>query len=269
MAGLIIAGLLIFASALDQEPTISAGKKDADGFVVHEVQSPYQAGKTQIRVLLPDRMEAGKRCRVIYLLPVEAGRESVYGDGLIEAKKRDLHNKYQVIFVAATFSHLPWYADHPTRAEVRQESYFLQVVLPFIEKNYPVVPGPGGRWLLGFSKSGWGAFSLLLRHPDVFGKAAAWDAPLMMAQPNRFGMGDIFGTQANFEKYQITRLLEQNAARLKEDPGRLILLGYGSFRDHHQRAHALMTRLGIAHQNRDGPAQNMTGIAAGWRKPWN
>ena len=104
----------------------------------------------------------------------------------------------------------------------------------------------------GFSKSGWGAFSLLLRRPDVFSKAAAWDAPLMMAQPNRFGMGEIFGTQANFEKYQITSLLEKNSRAL-QDSDRLILLGFGSFRDQHVQAHALMKKLGIRHEYRDGP----------------
>ena len=51
---------------------------------------------------------------------------------------------------------------------------------------------------IGFSKSGWGAFSLLLRHPEVFGRAAAWDAPLMLEQPNRYGMGAVFGSQENF-----------------------------------------------------------------------
>ena len=42
------------------------------------------------------------------------------------------------MFVAPTFSHLPWYADHPTKPEIRQETYFLKVVVPFIDKTYPV-----------------------------------------------------------------------------------------------------------------------------------
>ena len=67
----------------------------------------------------------------------------------------------------------------------------------------PVQTVPAGRLLLGFSKSGWGAFSLLLRHPDVFGRAAAWDAPLMMNKPGPYGSGDIFGTPENFARYQI------------------------------------------------------------------
>jgi S-formylglutathione hydrolase FrmB len=241
---------------------VSEAKKDGNGFLVHEVRSPYHAGVTHIRVLLPDKLEPDKRYPVVYVLPVEAGNENRFGDGLLEIKKQNLHNKLQVIFVAPTFSHLPWYADHPTKADIRPETYFLRVVMPFIEKLYPVHAKASGRLLLGFSKSGWGAFSLLLRHPDVFGKAAAWDTPLMMTRPDRFGMGDIFGTLENFEKYQITKLLEANAGKLQKEK-RLILLGHGNFRDHHEKAHALMTGLKIAHEYRDGPARKHD-----WHSGW-
>ncbi len=242
--------------------SIAEAKTDANGFLVHAVRSPYQAGVTHIRVLLPDKLEPGKRYPVIYVLPVEAGNENRYGDGLAEIKKHDLHNKLQAIFVAPTFSHLPWYADHSTKVDIRQETYFLKVIVPFIAKTYPVQTGPHGRLLLGFSKSGWGAFSLLLRHPDVFGKAAAWDAPLMMTRPDRFGMGEIFGTQANFEKYRITRLLESQAGKLGKEQ-RLLVIGYGNFRDHHEQAHALMARLEIPHAYRDGPARKHD-----WHSGW-
>src|SRR5262245_35211441 len=200
-------GQLSPADAGGEGVKVSEAKKDEGGFLVHEVRSPYQAGTTQIRVLVPDRLEKEKRYPVVFVLPVEAGSESRFGDGLKEVHKRDLHNKHKAIFVAPTFSHLPWYADHPTKAEVRQESYLLKVVVPFVEKSYPVRAEAGGRLLLGFSKSGWGAYSLLLRHPDIFGKAAAWDAPLLMDQPGPYDSGDIFGTQENFEGYRITRLL--------------------------------------------------------------
>ncbi len=242
--------------------TISAGKKDANGFLVHEVRSPYQAGVTRIRVLLPDQMEPGRRYPVVYVLPVEAGDENRYGDGLLEVKKHNLHNKLRVIFVAPTFSHLPWYADHPTKPDLRQETYFIQVVVPFIEKTYPAEARAAGRLLLGFSKSGWGAFSLLLRHPDRFGKAAAWDAPLAMARPDRYGMGEVFGTQENFEKYRIAGLLEARAGDLQKEK-RLMLYGYGNFRDQHVQAHTLMTRLQIAHENRDGPPRRHD-----WHSGW-
>ncbi|MBI2803759.1 MAG: hypothetical protein HYX68_02090 [Planctomycetes bacterium] len=217
------------------------------GIRTHRIESEYQAGASEIRVLLPDRMEKGKRYPVLYVLPVDAKNSRRWGDGLAEIKKHNLHNKYHVICVEMRFSHMPWYADHPTDAKIRQEAFFLKVVLPFIEKHYPVSVV---RWLLGFSKSGWGAFSLLLRHPDLFAKAVAWDAPLMMAMPNRFGMGEIFGTQANFEKYQLTKLLEMRAKTLGKEP-RLAIVGYENFRTQHQQAHTLMKSLGIPHEYRD------------------
>src|SRR5262245_40405255 len=100
---------------VDPQPKI-----DDNGIRRHRVQSEYQAGATEIKVLLPERMEKGKRYPVIYVLPVEAADGKQFGNGLVEIKKRDLHNKFGVIFVEPTFSHLPWYADHPTDAKIRQ-----------------------------------------------------------------------------------------------------------------------------------------------------
>src|SRR5437867_637350 len=107
----------------DEVVTISEANRDDNGFLVHEVRSPYQAKATLIRVLPPDKVEAGKTYPAVYVLPVEAGTESRYGDGLKEVKKLDLNNTLGAVFVAPTFSHLPWYADHPTKPEVRQERY--------------------------------------------------------------------------------------------------------------------------------------------------
>ena len=250
------------ASGAEPAPTISPGKTDREGITLHAVQSPFQAGKTDIRVLLPEKIPKKANLRVIYLLPVEAGRETRYGDGLAEVKKHHLHNRFGVVFVAPSFSHLPWYADHPTRPELRQETYLLQVVVPFIEKTYPVAAEPSGRLLLGFSKSGWGAFSLLLRHPEVFGRAVAWDAPLTMAKPDKYGMGDIFGTQENFEKYRITRLIEEKTDLLRKE-NRLILSGIGNFRDHHEKTHALLEQRKIPHGYRDSPVRKHD-----WHSGW-
>lgn len=242
---------------------ISAAEKQPDGLLVHTVRSPFQAGETRIKVLLPDRLERGKRYAVLYVLPVEAGEGSRYGDGLAEITRHDLHNKHRLICVAPTFSHLPWYADHPTDPRIRQESYLLGVVLPFVERTYAAQTDRKGRLLLGFSKSGWGALSLLLRHPDTFGRAAAWDAPLVEDRPARFGMGPIFGTQESFEQYRITNLFKERAAELRAKPPRLVLTGYGNFRDQQQAAHRQMTALEIPHVWRDGPRRKHD-----WHSGW-
>ena len=254
--------LAIAASAPAGEASISPAVRDEKGVLVHTVQSEYQPGTTKIKVLLPRVLDKITRYRVLYVLPVEPLGEMKWGDGLWEIQKNELQDKYGLICVQPTFAQTPWYADHPTNPRIRQESYFLNVVVPFIDRTYPTLAGKEGRLLLGFSKSGCGAFSLLLRHPDVFGKAAAWDAPLMMERPNKYGMAEIFGTQENFEHYRIAALLRKHVAKLG-GPVWLMHFGYGNFREHHQSAHRLMDELGIAHQYRDGPKREHS-----WHSRW-
>jgi enterochelin esterase-like enzyme len=136
------------------------------------------------------------------------------------------------------------------------------VVIPYVEARYPAIKERSGRLLIGFSKSGWGAFSLLLRHPDTFAGAAAWDAPLMKASPDQFGMGPVFETQENFERYQLTRLLRQQAPRLRKE-ARLIHIGHGNFREHHEQFETLLTELRIPHQYQDGPKRKHD-----WHSGW-
>lgn len=203
--------------------------------VVHKLHSTRQASVTTVGVLMPDIVPNNNepRLRAIYILPVEAGDGTRWGDAIAEVKKHDLHNKHNVVCVFPTFADLPWYADHPENPQLQQEAYLLQDVLPLVEKHYPVREDREGRLLVGFSKSGWGAWSLLLRHPDLFHRAAAFDAPMMMDAPGKYGSGPVFGTVENFRKYQITRLLEERAAELRNDPARMMLIGQGNFRAEH------------------------------------
>jgi len=240
----------------------AAAERNADGFLVHRLESSLQAGATTVRVLLPDRMKPERRYPVLYVLPVEAGDGRRYGDGLVECKGRDLQNRHEVICVAPTFAHLPWFADHSSDPQLKQETYFVTTVVPLVDRTYPTIAESRGRWLVGFSKSGWGAFSLLLRHPDTFDRAAAWDAPLMKQRPDQFGMAPIFGTQENFEHYRIAGLLKREAVRFREGP-RIFHLGYGNFRDHHEQWEELLAELQVSHHYRDGPHR-----AHNWHSGW-
>jgi hypothetical protein len=234
-----------------QQPVFEVSGPDtpADGTLHYRVRSEYQRGETLVRILLPQKMDAPESRRVLFVLPVEPGAGTRWGDGLQAAKKLDVASRFGFIVVAPTFSDWPWYCDHPAEPTLRQESCLLKVVVPLAARLHP--HEPGRRALLGFSKSGWGAFSLLLRNPDAFGAAAAWDAPMMMAQP-RFEMGRMAGTAENFERYRVSRLLEGCPAGVKRTK-RLALFGYSLFRADTQQAHALMEKLGIPHDYADGP----------------
>jgi len=222
---------------------VSDAAIDQAGFLSHTVESHYQEGQTEIKVLLPDRLDVDKRYPVLYVLPVETGNGTQFGHGLLEVKRLNLHNKFRLICVYPTFAQSSWYADNDINPKVRYESYLLKVLLPYIENQYPVLRERKGRLLVGFSKSGWGAFSLLLRNPSVFARAAAWDAPLAETSPDSSKkLKDKFGTAQNFQNYRIDLLLKRRAGLLQKEK-RLILMGYGGQRDLYLDTHALMVSL--------------------------
>jgi hypothetical protein len=78
------------------------------------------------------------------------------------------------------------------------------------------------------------------------------------ADPTR--LGQVFAN--NFEGYRVGRLLEDRAGSFQTGK-RLILLGYGNFRAEHEKAHALMDRLNVSHEYRDGPARRHD-----WHSGW-
>ena len=250
MAHPVLLICLLESAVAFAEPTVSGAKPADNGFVVHNVRSEFQSGPTQIFVRMPAKPASGP-LRVLYILPVEAHDGKRWGAARAEVAKLDLANRYGMICVYPTFSHLPWYADHASDPRIRQESYFRDVVVPFVERAYPARAERDARLLLGFSKSGWGAWSLLLRHPDMFGKAAAWDAPMTMSTP-RYGMAPIVGTQQNFERYRITALLRAHGRELGDEP-RLMLTGWNLYRAQTQGARRLLQELKIPHAYRDGP----------------
>ena len=90
----------------------------------------------------------------------------------------------------------------------------------------------------------------------------------MKTAPDQFGMGLIYGTPENFEHYRLDLLLRNRAGELRPKTGeqpttRLIHLGYGNFRDHHQRTEALLNERQISHAYADGPKLEHT-----WHSGW-
>lgn len=202
------------------------GQKNAEGgFRTHQIWSPHQAGKTRLRVLLPDDFDLRKKYRVLYVLPVHEDGVDMekHGDGLVEIKKNNFHNQHQLICVAPGYTSKPWFADHDLNPEKQDESHLLKTVIPFIEKRYPVQTDTESRMLIGFSKSGWGATALLLRNPSVFYRAAAWDSGI------RVDTGPIeeaeraeriareWGSPKNFEANRLSNLIKTRGKELGDE----------------------------------------------------
>jgi hypothetical protein len=229
-------------------------RNDDRGTLIYHVQSPYLSGSNEVEVLLPDSYDPTKRYRVLYVLPVEAGIGGSFGDGLQEVRRLDSHNTHDLICVTMAFDTLPWYGAHATNPAMRHEEHILRVVIPLIDAQFPTLGTSDGRMLLGFSKSGWGAYSLILRNPTVFGYAASWDAPLLAEWPASWGISEHFGSKEAFEPYRVADLLQSHADEFR-DRTRLVLLGEEGFGpqlcpgydSHTTGAHEVMTELAIPH----------------------
>ena len=200
------------------------------GIRSYTVVSEYQKGPNALEVLLPDDYTPSKKYPVVYLLPVNTGTSGQWGSGIVEARKANLQNAFGLIFVAPAYDTQPWFGDNPARPEVRQNAYLLEVVLPFIDKEFSTVAGARGRMLIGFSKSGLGAWQLFLMHLDLFDQVAIFDS--YQGQPtqeqwNTWGFLDTYGTRENFDAYDPPKLLDQQKQALQKSPRRITLIGGG------------------------------------------
>ena len=221
------------------------------GMDVFTVTSPYLKGPSQVEVLLADKLEPGHICRTLYVLPVE-GRVAggAFGDGLAEVRKADAQNRYHLICVTMGFDgSAPWYGANATDKTIRHEEHIKQAVVPLVESRFPATGKAADRLLLGFSKSGWGALTLLLRDPRFFGAACSWDAPLMMTEKNpKWGSKEHFGTPEQMAKYLPTTLAEQQATTLAQGGARIAILGHDLYGPDTSAYHSLLVELGIPHQ---------------------
>jgi len=245
-------GLLLAMAAAIQAFAQAPVFKEQEGVWEFRVPSEYDGGDGVVHALLPDTLEPGKTYPVMYILPVERKIDGTFGNGIQEARKADLANRFDIICVYPVFGKVPWYANHPTDPSIRQEDHLIKAVIPFVEKTWPVIQDKEARWLLGFSKSGWGAYNLLFRHPDVFGYAAAWDVPFMIdgEDPKDWGpMGikHVMGTKEHFQANYVPTKLATAARDRLTDKTRLVL-GLGKFwAGQTRKMDAHLTQLGIPH----------------------
>jgi S-formylglutathione hydrolase FrmB len=66
----------------------------------------------------------------------------------------------------------------------KYEDFFIQELVPAIDKKYRTIPTVAERGISGSSMGGYGALHLAMRHPDVFGSVSAHSAVLLPKFPN-------------------------------------------------------------------------------------
>lgn len=217
-------------TALSPPPGVTFEKTAGEpGLVTYTVTSPYQRGPNAVEVLLPDAFDpsGATRYRVVYVLPVNTGTGGRWGHALLEIKRLNLHNRYAAIFVMPAYDTEPWFGDHPIDPTVRQQAYLTDAVIPLIDRTYPTADA-AGRFLIGFSKSGWGGLSLFLRNPTLFEQVAVFDpfgGPMTDEMFTKWGIAASYGTRENLDRFDPHVLIERRGKEL--GPKRRIVLMAG------------------------------------------
>lgn len=253
--------LVCAAAAQTPEADVVTAVRDANplkpGIVSFNVTAPgYQKGANPVEVLCPDAMPPGKRFPVLIALPVNTGLDGKWGSPVEEMRKLNLHNLYQVICVVPACDVEPWFGDMPAAPadgspRIRQQAYITDVVVPLIDREFPTQAERSGRYIIGFSKSGFGAFGLLLRNPGMFEAAAIYDCADPDPKPDLYdswGMSASFGPRENFDKgFHIPTLIERHQAHFQGKTRRITLMA-GSFAyDGVEKIHAALKANTIAY----------------------
>ena len=221
---------------------------DANGVASYDVTSTDNGYGTQtLRVLAPTHPAAGVPHSFLYVLPVEAGLGSVYGDGMTTLEALDAQNQYNLTIVEPSFEIEPWYADNPNDSNLRYETFMTNDLVPWVTQNLSTT-GQEQKWLIGFSKSGIGGQDLLLKHPDVFTLAASWDFPADMSNYGQYGASPQYGTDANFQaNYRLTPIFLEGHKLPFVTSNRIWIGGYDVFRTDMSDYEALLNSVGILH----------------------
>ena len=204
---LLSAGLALLPCGSAAGLTVSNQQTDSNGVIWYDAASSYNGpGTTTLRVLAPTNPAPGMPHRFIYVLPAIIGvdLQDEAGDGLEELRRLNVHNEYNAHIIAPSFQVAPWYADHDSNPDRRYEGFMVHDLVPWVRANLSTT-GKEKHLLIGFSKSGFGAVTLLFRNPTVFDAAAAWDFPADQWDTDFGGMLDNYGTELNFQNnYRLT-----------------------------------------------------------------
>jgi S-formylglutathione hydrolase FrmB len=82
-------------------------------------------------------------------------------------------DRFKMAFVLPNVDQSSWYMDSPLNTQSKFENYITKELLVGIENYYPVGGNPGMRGISGFGMGGYGALSVALNNPGVFGIAGS------------------------------------------------------------------------------------------------
>lgn len=152
--------LLLFPSIL-----VAQGRVDTIA-----VYSPSMKKTLKAAISFPSGYEKGEsRYPVVYLLHGGSGafsdwHQKVTEKGIVNQMAED----HKVLIVTPGVGPASYYYDSPLLDTVRYETYMIQELIPFVDKNYRTLAQKESRAITGLSMGGHGAITLAAKHPTLF-----------------------------------------------------------------------------------------------------
>lgn len=208
------------------ELTGSSGGVDTYSYTHPYIETEADVTTTRytIDVIKPSSWDSGNIYKRVFALPAIAkGNENV-ADDFIAGDYANLYNV--VIIIPYVKSNEPWFGTKNDNTSL-QETFLTKVVTQFSEDELACSSARNDTFVIGYSKTGNSAYSLILRNPTVFGYACAWDAAFSVEWDN-YGQSANYGTEAHWRTFNPLDILSANVASVN-DSERLVLLGYQSY----------------------------------------
>jgi S-formylglutathione hydrolase FrmB len=162
---------LLLAFGCTRKPTPLLDKpRLTPNVVMHDItlHSSSLNRDMQYRVVLAKNTEPARKLPVVYLLH---GGGADFRSWTNDSDVARFAEKGFVLVMPEGNS--SYYVNAAERAEDRFEDYIVQDLISDSESKLPIAHGRQNRAIVGVSMGGFGAINLSLKHPDLFGFAAA------------------------------------------------------------------------------------------------
>ena len=137
------------------------------------INNTSDAGSQDMRVLPPDSPNTDYDHAFLWMLPVEPGQGTTFGDSIATIQDLNAHNNFNLTCIQPGFPINPWYGNNVDDPQTQQVTFLLKLV-EWANQNLATT-GTEKHYLIGFSKSGFGGQTVFLQHQDIFSGVISWD----------------------------------------------------------------------------------------------
>jgi S-formylglutathione hydrolase FrmB len=209
-------------------------------------------------IIVPDNYKKSKKnFPVVYLLHGYGGNYATWVKSFKEVGQQV--DKYGFIVIGVDGNYSSWYFDSPIDPSFKYETYIINELVPFVDKNYKTITNREGRAISGLSMGGHGALYLSFKHQDIFGAAGSMSGgvdfrPFAEKWDIKKRLGSITEFPDNWDGNTVTNMLE-----LVKDNNLKLIIDCGVddfFIDVNRELHQKMLTSKISHDYIERPGQH-------------